>query len=135
MAMLEVAAISSVAGAVLGGLAALAKARYEGGNKRAEIEAARDEQESQQAERVISILKELLAEERARVDKFQQQSESLSDELSANKAALLETQAEVRMLRKELAEQMIHMKQLYELLEEHKIPYLRAVKRQNGDKK
>lgn len=134
MALLEVGAASALVGGLLGGLATLAKVRYEGGNKRLEIDAQRDEQEAQQAERVVTILRELLAEERSRADRLQQQSERLSDELAANKQMLYETQAEVRLLRRDMAEQAVQLNRLQELLEEHKIPYLRAVRDKKKEK-
>lgn len=105
----ELGAVLMAASAVLGSIATLAGVSYKGKNESRKIDvevqrvsSAADEQESQQAERVVVILRELLQEERTRADKFQANSEKLAEQLSQTKQALFETQAEVKLLRREL---------------------------------
>jgi uncharacterized coiled-coil protein SlyX len=99
---LQIGTISAAIGAAFGGFATLLKTKYAGSGSLKKLEAERDAQEYTQAEKVVDILRDLLAEERIRADKYQTNAERLADELSKTKQELAQCRAEVTILRKEL---------------------------------
>lgn len=102
MTGIEMGALAGAMATLIGAVGTVRHQSLKHAQAMAKIAQEQDEQDAGQAERVVSILRELLAEERARADKFQQNSERLADELASTKLALSECQSEVKMLRKDL---------------------------------